>query len=224
MGFKRQKVITARESLIQAMLDILKHPHQKEGEIALRRLLNSYRVQAKPEENLCKDITAREELQNRIISTWQKKNSVDRKTLQELFSPFRMQIKQGIKSAKLKLKRNLENEPEDNFAKNELNVAIKPKNNPSHESAFFRKKEEFKDQAKKEPIAGGPKKKNNSRGICPKCRSLGLVLAPAFSGEDHYSCVYCGYRAFLNQKDPELDLPLAAEILGKFFDKQKIEG
>lgn len=207
---------TARQELLQSLSEIIKEPYSKEGEVFIKRLLNSYRVQAKPNEDLTNNGTAREELFLRIILEWQKKGPLERKFILKIFLPFRMQIKQGLKSAKIKLKNNLK-EDKTFFINKDLGKAEHKKN---QENAFFNKKKlPQKDQ---KPIAGGPNIKTKSRSQCPKCRSLGLVLAPSFTEEDHFSCVYCGYHAFLDTKNPEADLPLAAQILDNYL-KDKSE-
>lgn len=209
---------TARERLLQALTAIISQPLTEDGKNALRRLLNSYRVQAKPGEDLPKSDTARDALAEQIIASWKEHGPVDRKVLGTLISPFRMQLKQGLARGRGDAK----NAAADvdiikNESKNLTRMQIKEKA-VLHENAYFRERHDAHPNILKHaPIAGGPKVGSNTRGQCPKCRSIGIVLARAYGGDDYYSCIYCGFQSYLKGADPKLDLPLAAELLGGAF-------
>src|SRR6185503_7487778 len=91
---------TARERLLQSLLAIISQAFSQEGKVALRRLLNTYRVQAKPGENIAKSQTARDVLAANIQANWQQKNTLNKNEIEALILPFRMQIKQGLVRAK----------------------------------------------------------------------------------------------------------------------------
>lgn len=210
---------TARERLLQALSAIISETYSGEGKLALERLLNSYRVQAKPGESVDKNETARDALQHRIIESWKQNFPVERKILSRIISSFRMQLKQGLSRSKLSDPKSDKSEKNDHAlqAKGLTRSQIK-ENISKHENAYFKDKlTGAYSQLNKGAIAGGPKQGSNTRGQCPKCRSLGIVLARAYGGDDYHSCIYCGYQAYLKGRDPKLDLPLAAELLGKDF-------
>lgn len=208
---------TARERLLQALSAILSQSFNEEGKASLNRLLNSYRVQAKPGEVIAKEITARDALSEKIIELWKKNHSLDKKVVGRIISSFRMQLKQGLTRNKLfdsKNERTLEGLENDGSSKGLSRSQIK-ENIIKHENAYFKEKTGNNPEIK--AIAGGPRQGSSRRGQCPKCRSMGIVLARAYGGDDYHSCIYCGYQAYLKGNDPKLDLPLAAELLGPAF-------
>lgn len=213
---------TARERLLQALTAIISQPFSEEGKIALLRLLNSYRVQAKPGESIDKNQTARDALAEKIIETWKKQSPVEKKNLSRLISTFRMQLKQGLSRNKLVDGKSIivdANDGRDQLRG--LSRSEIKENAAKHENAYFQDKIDSPDVIKSAPIAGGPKQGSNARGQCPKCRSIGIVLARAYGGDDYYSCIYCGFQSYLKGADPKFDLPLAAELLGNTFGEPK---
>lgn len=210
---------TARERLMQALTAILTQPCTEDGKTALKRLLNSYRVQAKPGENLSKDQTARDLLAEKIMASWQEGNAAEKKNLNRIISSFRMQLKQGLSRSKSSDARGGSNGDggSADHGKGLSRSQIK-ENTAKQENAYFKTKFYAKEvPIDAIPIAGGPKQGTNSRGQCPKCRSMGIVLARAYGGDDYYSCIYCGFQSYVKGVDPKLDLPLAAELLGSAF-------
>jgi len=217
-------VATARERLLQALHAIISRPYSEEGKGALKRLLNSYRVQAKPGGALEKDQTARDVLAAHIISSWQQKLSLDKKLILSLINPFRMQVKHGLSRA---LEQNMpatgtKIASEQESSGSSARVRIK-ENISRHQNAYFKDKNDPKKTKIESSIAGGPLPKKQGRGQCPKCRSMGVVLARSYGSEDYCSCIYCGYQAQLNLVDPKLDLPLAAELIGRTVGDPKLE-
>lgn len=206
---------TARERLLQALTDIMNQPLNEEGKSALRRLLNSYRVQAKPGEDVDKTETARTILANKLIEVWHKDGGFDKKTFNQVISLFRMQIKQGLNRGRVDTKADSISSTDStpDVSKTMSRSQIK-ENTARQENAYF--KNRVTSDATQCTIAGGPKHGTNSRGQCPKCRSMGIVLARAYGGDDYYSCIYCGFQSYAKGMDPKLDLPLAAELLGRF--------
>ncbi len=211
---------TARERLLQALTAIISQPCNEDGKTTLKRLLNSYRVQAKPGEHLDKNQTARDLLADKIIEAWQQNTATEKKNLNRIISSFRMQLKQGLNRGKLHESRAAhasEAMSAGDHAKNMTRSQIK-ENTAKQENAYFKSKTTGLElDLGAIPIAGGPKQGSNSRGQCPKCRSMGIVLARAYGGDDYYSCIYCGFQSYLKGVDPKLDLPLAAELLGSAF-------
>jgi hypothetical protein len=65
-----------------------------------------------------------------------------------------------------------------------------------------------------EPIAGGPRTRKKARGECPKCKSKGVVLARSYSGDEYYSCIYCGWQAYKAVDEDDPNASLAVRLLG----------
>jgi hypothetical protein len=65
-----------------------------------------------------------------------------------------------------------------------------------------------------EPVAGGPRKRGRTRGECPKCHSMGVVLARSYSGDEYFSCIYCGWQAYKPSEDDDPNASLAVRLLG----------
>ncbi len=66
-----------------------------------------------------------------------------------------------------------------------------------------------------EPVAGGPRARKKARGECPKCHSMGVVLARSYSGDEYYSCIYCGWQAYKPVDDDDPNASLALRLLGQ---------
>lgn len=66
-----------------------------------------------------------------------------------------------------------------------------------------------------EPVAGGPRARKKARGECPKCKSLGVVLARSYSGDEYYSCIYCGWQAYRPADEDDPNASLAVRLLGQ---------
>ncbi len=66
-----------------------------------------------------------------------------------------------------------------------------------------------------EPVAGGPRTRKKARGECPKCKSKGVVLARSYSGDEYYSCIYCGWQAYKAVEEDDPNASLAARLLGQ---------
>lgn len=214
---------TARERLLQALTAIISQPFSEEAQSSLKRLLNSYRVQAKPDENIDKSITARDALAHAIVDTWKIKNVLEKKDIIALIEPFRMQLKTGLSKRKLSTDGSSESALlENSFDSQSRRVKIKENIN-RHENAYFREKSKLPKPEEETAIAGGPLPKTGGRGQCPKCHSVGIVLARAYGGDDYYSCIYCGYQAYLKAADPKLDPPLAAGLLGGDFGEPEFD-
>lgn len=194
---------TAREKLIKELLTIISQPYNTSGHHSLIHLLKSYRVQSKTGIDSSK--TARNELFDQLLNTWQKNLLITENSISDILSSFRMQIKQNEhKNIETKLKNKDDN--------NQKNINKKDNKN-SHENAYFKDKYDINNPINSLAIAGGPKQKQHQRGQCPKCRSFGIVLSRVYASENYHSCIYCGYQSYLTDDDRSLDLPLAAKLL-----------
>ncbi len=203
---------TARERLFQALETILSENSSEPGKFALKRLLKAYRVQAKPGERTSVAHTARDVLYNSIVAAWEG-NKLSADQIYKLIEPFRMQAKLGLGRGS---KRERAEKSEDGVALDapETNSKILRKETYKKiENAYFADRER-KGSVKTfdSAIAGGPEKKNLNRGQCPKCKSLGIVLAQDYDGENYHSCVYCGF--YLSpDTNAKFDLPHASKVL-----------
>ncbi len=66
-----------------------------------------------------------------------------------------------------------------------------------------------------EPVAGGPRARKKARAECPKCKSMGVVLARSYSGDEYYSCIYCGWQAYKPADEDDPNASLALRLLGQ---------
>jgi hypothetical protein len=168
--------------------------------------LEKYRVQMKPGIALEEGMTARETLFREVMEkcTMASASEIPRR-LQSVFERYRMQSKQkGTRSSK-------EESMGDAFDDARSTLGSK-----DHSNGVTKGKAAIRT----EPLGGGPVKRSKARGECPKCHSRGVVLAHSYAGDDYFSCIYCGFQAFRAAIETDLDLPLAAELLGRRFDEK----
>ncbi|MFH1809445.1 MAG: hypothetical protein ABIJ09_11920 [Pseudomonadota bacterium] len=64
------------------------------------------------------------------------------------------------------------------------------------------------------PAAGAGSQRSTSRSECPKCHSMGVVLARSYATDEYYSCIYCGWQGFKPAEAMEAEDSLAARLLG----------
>lgn len=192
---------TARNLLYADLAKALTASSQETIRERVLRILDKYRIQLKPGISLDEGQTARESLFQEIMEkcTVVSSSEVPRK-LTAIFARYRMQSKQKLQA----------NGKEEGASKQSASDKNK-------EPALAAKS---KSNMKTEPLGGGPIKRTKIRGECPKCHSRGVVLAHSFAGDDYFSCIYCGFQAFRAAIDTDLDLPLAAELLGRRFDEK----
>jgi hypothetical protein len=204
-------MMTARDSLLHEILTLTKRPYSKLSKASIAKVLTGYRIQAKPSLVLRENMTAREALEEIVLEAWQILETLRvEDKIKEAIGDYRMQFKQ-----KAKIKSTKEAE---------LVLANRNAANLDGSAVFSKKKVSVISLTHKKdggPIAGGPKKRQYARSECPKCHSMGVVLARASSGDGYFSCIYCGFQAYRGRLDSELDLPLAAELLGQRFDEEK---
>lgn len=187
-------VATARERLLKALLTVVSQPASIEAKTTLKRLLNNYRVQAKPETNVEDGLTARDSLANKIIFAWQS-SPLDKKAICEMTDGYRMQLKNNAKKA------FFENEADSSKTVSHIGPNLneeKGKDKINHENAYFKESDLNDKQQNLSAIAGGPIAQNSKKGQCPKCKSQGIVIARVYQKDDYYSCIYCGYQSFVS--------------------------
>jgi hypothetical protein len=62
--------------------------------------------------------------------------------------------------------------------------------------------------------AGG--KPRSTRSECPKCHSMGVVLARSYAADEYFSCIYCGWQGYKSPEAGDADDSLAARLLGLY--------
>lgn len=191
---------TARNLLYADLAQALTANSQETVRERVLRILDKYRIQMKPGISLEEGQTARESIFREIMEkcTVVSAAEIPRK-LNTIFARYRMQSKQKL--AGQARERDSASKADSNDKNKEAALGAKTKSN-----------------MKTEPLGGGPIKRTKIRGECPKCHSRGVVLAHSYAGDDYFSCIYCGFQAFRAAIETELDLPLAAELLGRRFD------
>ena len=197
---------TAREKLISEVRQLIKSPYNNRSAPRLEELLDLFRIQLKNTREQQKDTTARETIAREFLELWAENPLDFDQKIAATVDRFRMQMKQ--KDGELQQS----DEPEKKAEKNKKVKAKAP-------SA----KKESRPASLGEPVAGGPRKRSGARSQCPKCHSLGVVLARSYTGDEYFSCIYCGFQAYRAALEAELDLPLAAELLGRSFDERDKE-
>lgn len=196
--------MTTARNLLYA--DLTKALATKSNETVRERVLKAldkYRVQMKPGIELENGSTARESLYREIMEkcTMVSASELPRR-LQTIFDRYRMQSKQ---------KGSL-------VGQDGVSTPSSSKASPAQAKDAGSGKR--KPTVRTEPLGGGPVKRSKARGECPKCHSRGVVLAHSYAGDDYFSCIYCGFQAFRAAIETDLDLPLAAELLGRRFDEK----
>ncbi|MES2504075.1 MAG: hypothetical protein V4534_04270 [Myxococcota bacterium] len=180
---------TARDTLLQELLQLLGAPHTERSESILLSVLDRFRIQSKSGPDNKKG-TARELILSQLHELWENAAKEELSHgIGQVIHQYRMQLKQGGE-----------------------------KKNESKEKAKVVSTKVLPVKQKVEPLAGGPQKRQRVRGECPKCHSMGVVLARSYSGDEYFSCIYCGYQSHRAAMDLEFDLPLAAELLNRRFD------
>jgi Zn ribbon nucleic-acid-binding protein len=181
---------TARDTLLADLARLLKSAYSDQAESAVGTLLDRFRIQSKLGPDSKKG-TARELLSAELLKLWQIQPTADlAKTILTAVNQYRMQLKQVIEK-KIGTKEKVKT-----VSKKQTNKSIA------------------------QPLAGGPQKRQRVRGECPKCHSMGVVLARSYNGDEYFSCIYCGYQTYRAAMDLEFDLPLAAELLNRRFDEK----
>lgn len=189
---------TARNLLYADLTKVL--TTKSEGTVRERVLvtLEKYRIQLRPGLKVDHGLTAREALFNEIIEKCTMISAAEiPRRLDTVFDSYRMQSK-GKASKK---------------SANGTNDSVDGRS-PTFQGG------KLVHGVKMEPVGGGPVRRSKARGECPKCHSMGVVLAHSYSGDDYFSCIYCGFQAYGAAIETDLDLPLAAELLGRRFDEK----
>jgi len=227
---------TAREQLYDEAIGLLPSPPTEASPGDMKKIMSKYRVQTKPGVDIGAGITARDALGDRILELWRAGGDDDstRAKMGTLIDEFRMQLKQagpeapaagGAPKAPPRPKPAPSTSTPSPTAKSPAPAPRKPTmpekplapRPPPPQSVSLG----MSDPPAKgmrhvaEPVAGGPRRRQKARGECPKCKSHGVVLARSYSGDEYYSCIYCGWQAYKPTDEDDPNASLAIRLLGQ---------
>ena len=181
---------TARDTLLVDLSRLLKTAYSERSTASVGALLEQFRIQSKSGPDTLRG-TARELLSMQLLRLWRDQLSGDfSQAILNTLNQYRMQLKK----------------------------AADKKTGTKNKSKALSKK--LLSKLPLEPLAGGPQKRQRIRGECPKCHSMGVVLARSYNGDEYFSCIYCGYQTYRTTLDLDFDLPMAAELLNRRFDEK----
>ncbi|MCP4503493.1 MAG: hypothetical protein GY822_26475 [Deltaproteobacteria bacterium] len=194
---------TARETLFNKITAMAATPKGDDAVERVRALMTSYRVQTKPGTEIPEGATARDALGDLLLEIWSSDGDKE-----ELFnttiSRYRMQSKQPAGAKKPRKPRAPKKMSEAPAAAMEPAPAPMPRQKPAAPLP-----------PRIEPVAGGPRKRGRTRSECPKCHSMGVVLAHSYAGDEYFSCIYCGWQAFKPADNSDPTASLAVRLLGQ---------
>jgi len=234
---------TAREQLFEEVTALLtKTPAEAAAE--MRKLMGRYRVQTKPGVEIAGAATARDALGDRLLGLL-KAGGNDEPTRQKIgntIDEFRVQMKNsapekpgtpGAPRPSIKPPRA----PVPPPAPRALSASAAPGAAPSSAPPSSKKgapvppppaptktrpsvtlgvgEAPARLPRGAEPVAGGPRARKKARAECPKCHSMGVVLARSYSGDEYYSCIYCGWQAYKPADEDDPHASLALRLLGQ---------
>jgi len=199
---------TARELLYDDIVALTGSPAGDGADEEIRTIMVRYRVQTKPGINIPDGVTARDALGDRLLKLWQDKPDDFAEKLGTFIDEFRMQMKRKSTGKKKAAPKSAPRAPSSaNAAKTSV---------PGPAAAEG-------DEAPSGPpgprgvtaVGGGPRQRKKTRGECPKCHGMGVVLAPSYAGDEYYSCIYCGWQAFRPADENDPAASLAVRLLGQ---------
>jgi hypothetical protein len=234
---------TAREQLFDEVTALLTKAADDGSAAAMKKIMGRYRVQTKPGVEIPAGVTARDALGDRLLEVWRAGGNDDatRKRMGTLIDQFRMQLKQaGGDKADAPPRPAVAPRPRPEPTVREKAPAPLPAPRPEARPASTTPKRASTAPTPAaparptttpvalgvgdpparvargpEPVAGGPRTRKKARGECPKCKSMGVVLARSYSGDEYYSCVYCGWQAFRPADEDDPNASLAVRLLGQ---------
>lgn len=204
---------TARETLYDEIVALTTSPPGDGAEEEVRSIMARYRVQTKPGTNIADGETARDALGDRLLDLWRDKPDDLNTKIGDAIDAFRMQVKRKSSGGG---KKKTASKP---AAKAKAADKPAPKAAAKSEPAAGDGEPEVPltppGPRGIQPVAGGPKKRGKTRGECPKCHSMGVVLAPSYAGDEYYSCIYCGWQAYRPADENDPTASLAVRLLGQ---------
>lgn len=225
---------TAREKLYEEVVAMVASPAGPSAEAEMRKVMSRYRVQTKPGVDVAPGATARDALGDRLLELWRGQPEDIKTKIGNFIDEFRMQLKSASSSAPAKapaprprpaVSTGGPPPPAVTDDEEEPSPALRPR--PARDPAPARPAalaaseppspslRARPSRATAEPVAGGPRKRGRSRGECPKCHSMGVVLARSYSGDEYFSCIYCGWQAYKPADENDANASLAVKLLGQ---------
>jgi hypothetical protein len=230
---------TAREQLYEEAIALLEKPADDTSASVMRKVMARYRVQTKPGVDVPEGTTARDALGDRLLGLWRTGGATDvtRGQIGATIDEFRMQLKQAGNgnaekpSAPRPPRAPPGADPPDPPPPraSAMRPASSSQSNPRASSStpaataprapvpavqLGVADPPARASRGPEPVAGGPRARKKARGECPKCKSKGVVLARSYSGDEYYSCIYCGWQAYKAADSDDPTALLAARLLG----------
>jgi hypothetical protein len=223
---------TAREKLYEEMVALVATPAGPGADAEMKKLMSRYRVQTKPGVDVPPGTTARDALGERLLQLWRAPPPDVKAKIGSSIDEFRMQLKSASsppqpasrpssslgatmppRPAARPLVPAIEDEdPAPAAARPSAPVSANPSTAPVETTSPALKRP---GRASAEPVAGGPRKRGRTRGECPKCHSMGVVLARSYSGDEYFSCIYCGWQAYKPTEEDDPNASLAVRLLGQ---------
>ncbi len=229
---------TAREQLFDEVTGLLPSPPTDSSPNDMKKLMAKYRVQTKPGVEIGAGTTARDALGERLLDLWRAGSDDDatRTRMGTLIDEFRMQLKQSgpegapaggpavprpaprprptpATTASPRLESKAPSTPRKSSAADK--PLARPAPPPQSVTLGMGDPPARGMRHIAEPVAGGPRRRQKARGECPKCKSLGVVLARSYSGDEYYSCIYCGWQAYKPTDEDDPNASLAIRLLGQ---------
>jgi hypothetical protein len=204
-------VATARETLYDEITALTKGAPTDESAGDIKKIMSRYRVQTKPGVNIADGITARDALGDRLLDMWKGGGDDLDARIGAAIDEFRMQVKAKPAGGKAKARTPKPRAPKP-AAKATPEV---PATADEPDASDGKGEPAAARQPRAQPVAGGPRKRGKTRGECPKCHSMGVVLAQSYSGDEYYSCIYCGWQAFKPADENDPAASLAVRLLGQ---------
>lgn len=201
---------TARAQLHNEIVEIVTGKARTEVEPRLDELLGRYRVQyKKPPADASTQITAREALIAKVAAIAKRPAKDLVAQISALLDDFRMQFKSEGKS------NDGDAAPRPAGRKPKKAKAAAAPGAPDAKPARQAKAKPGATTATKgTPTTGGAKR--STRSECPKCHSMGVVLARSYAADEYFSCIYCGWQGYKSPEAGDADDSLAARLLGLY--------
>jgi hypothetical protein len=219
-----QALATARESLYDEMVALSAQPFADAVVDIVKKTMLRYRVQTKPGVNIPPEATARDALGERLVELLRARPANLAEALGSTIDEFRMQVKgkapssttpKAPKPSKSKAPAPADDEVGDDDGEDDDAPARPGPGRPGAPPRTERAPDMRAFPRGAEPVAGGPRRRGRSRSECPKCHSMGVVLARSYAGDEYFSCIYCGWQAYKPADDSDPTASLAGRLLGQ---------
>lgn len=206
---------TAREKLFEEIVALAGAPAGAGAEAEIRKIMGRYRVQTKPGVQIPDGMTARDALGDRMLALWRESPPDLKERIGSNIDEFRMQTKQKPNAAKPAVSpaSKARTPPKGRPTPGARPAAMTPPPAAAKAAAPAARPARPR-RLVSEPVAGGPRRRGKTRSECPKCHSMGVVLARSYAGDEYFSCIYCGWQAYKAADEHDPAASLAIRLLG----------